>query len=139
MYFLTTGSALTMAPYILTRKGIAAVKTKWRENALPITVAGVLTFAAYGLGLTAFPLSRVSYVASGRVIGIVIGVMGVFLLKEPFGGGRLLGSGSISWRIAADHAIALTHVLGYSPPNSFRMRSPRGFLARRHTWQRWRS
>jgi len=27
------------------------------------------------------------------VVGIVIGVMGVFLLKEPFGGGRLLGSG----------------------------------------------
>ena len=94
MYFLTTGSALTLAPYIRARKGIAAVKTEWRENALPITVAGVLIFAAYGLGLTAFALSRVSYVASGRVVGIVIGVMGVFLLKEPFGGGRLLGSGS---------------------------------------------
>ena len=93
MYFLTAGSALTLAPYILTRKGIAAVKTEWRD-ALPITVAGVLIFAAYGLGLTAFALSRVSYVASGRVVGIVIGVTGVFLLKEPFGGGRLLGSGS---------------------------------------------
>ena len=56
MYFLTTGSALTMAPYILTRKGIAAVKTDWLENALPITVAGLLTFAAYGLALTAFYL-----------------------------------------------------------------------------------
>jgi len=42
MYFLTAGSALTLAPYILTRKGIAAVKTEWRENALPITVAGFL-------------------------------------------------------------------------------------------------
>ena len=94
MYFLTTGSALTLAPYIRTRKGIAAVKTEWRENAPPITVVGVLIFAAYGLGLTAFALSRVSYVASGRVVGIVIGVTGVFLLKEPFGGGRLLGFGS---------------------------------------------
>ena len=111
MYFLTTGSALTLAPYIRTWKGIAAVKTGWRENALPITVAGLLTFAAYGLVLTDFSLSRLSYVAPGREVGIVIGVMmGVFLLKEPFGGGRLLGSGSISWLIAADHAIALMHV-----------------------------
>ena len=96
MYFLTAGSALTLAPYILTRKGIAAVKTEWRENALPITVAGLLTFAAYGLVLTDFSLSRVSYVAPGREVGIVIGVMmGVFLLKEPLGGGKLLGSGFI--------------------------------------------
>ena len=94
MYLLTAGSALTLAPYILTRTGIAAVKTEWRD-ALPITVAGLLTFAAYGLVLTDFSLSRLSYVAPGREVGIVIGVMmGVFLLKEPFGGGRLLGSGS---------------------------------------------
>jgi hypothetical protein len=52
--FLTAGSALTLAPYILARKGIGAVKTEWLENALPITVAGLLTFAAYGLVLTAF-------------------------------------------------------------------------------------
>ncbi len=52
--FLTAGSALTLAAYILARKGIAAVKTEWLENALPITVAGLLTFAAYGLVLTAF-------------------------------------------------------------------------------------
>ena len=96
MYFLPTGSALTLAPYIRTWKGIAAVKTGWRENALPITVAGLLTFAAYGLVLTDFSLSRMSYVAPGREVGIVIGaIMGVFLLKEPFGGGRLLGSGFI--------------------------------------------
>ena len=55
-----------------------------------------MTFAAYGLALTAFSLSRVSYVAPAREIGIVIGVMmGVYLLKEPFGGGRLLGSSFI--------------------------------------------
>ena len=136
MYFLTAGSALTLAPYILTRKGIAAVKTEWRENALPITVAGLLTFAAYGLVLTDFSLSRVSYVAPGREVGIVIGVMmGVFLLREPFGGGRLLGSGSISWLIAADHAIALMHVFGLFTAEFFPDAVPRGFLAGRHTWR----
>tara|TARA_B100001179_G_scaffold35080_1_gene22065 strand:- start:37 stop:450 length:414 start_codon:yes stop_codon:yes gene_type:complete len=93
MYFLGTGTAVMLAPYILAQKGAAAVKAEWRANALPITVAGLLTFAAYGLALTAFSLSRVSYVSPAREVGIVIGVMmGVFLLKEPFGGGRMLGS-----------------------------------------------
>ena len=96
MYFLGTGTAVMLAPYILAQKGAAAVKAEWRANAIPITVAGLLTFTAYGLALTAFSLSRVSYVAPAREVGIVIGVMmGVFLLKEPFGGGRLLGSGFI--------------------------------------------
>ena len=96
MYFLSFGTAVMLAPYILFRKGAAAVRTEWRANAVPITVAGLLTFTAYGLVLTAFSLSRVSYVAPAREVGIVIGVlMGVFLLKEPFGGGRLLGSGFI--------------------------------------------
>ena len=96
MYFLGTGTAVMLTPYILAQKGAAAVRAEWRENALPITVAGLLTFTAYSLALTAFSLSRVSYVAPAREVGIVIGVMmGVFLLKEPFGGGRLLGSGFI--------------------------------------------
>jgi drug/metabolite transporter (DMT)-like permease len=96
MYFLTIGTAAMLAPYILLHKGTESVRTEWRANAVPITIAGLLTFAAYGLVLTAFSLSRVSYVAPAREVGIVIGVMlGVFLLKEPFGRGRILGSGFI--------------------------------------------
>ena len=96
MYFLSMGTAVVLAPYILVHKGAAAVREEWRANLVPITVAGLLTFAAYGLVLTAFSLSRVSYVAPAREVGIVIGVlMGVYLLKEPFGGGRLLGSSFI--------------------------------------------
>ena len=96
MYFLTIGTAAMLAPYVLFHKGVKSVRTEWRANAVPITIAGLLTFAAYGLVLTAFSLSRVSYVAPAREVGIVIGVMlGVFLLKEPFGRGRLLGSGFV--------------------------------------------
>ena len=96
MYFLSIGTAVMLTPYILANKGIIAVKAEWRANAFPIITAGLLTFAAYGLDLTAFSLSRVSYVAPAREVGIVIGVlMGIFLLKEPFGRGRLLGSGLI--------------------------------------------
>ena len=96
MYFLTIGTAATLAPYVLFHKGVKSVRTEWRANAVPITIAGLFTFAAYGLVLTAFSLSRVSYVAPAREVGIVISVMlGVFLLKEPFGRGRLLGSGFV--------------------------------------------
>ncbi len=96
MYFMTIGSAVGLTPYILTNKGAAAMAQEWRVNAKPIILAGLLTFAAYGMVLTAFSLSRVSYVTPAREVGIVIGVlMGVYLLKESFGGGRLLGSSFI--------------------------------------------
>ncbi len=96
MYLMTLGSALGMTPYILRKWGKGAVVSEWRAQKHSIMVAGVLLFLAYGLVLTALSLSKVSYVAPAREIGIVIGVlMGVFLLKEPFGGGRLLGSSFI--------------------------------------------
>ena len=92
MYFLTIGTAVFLVPYILLHKGADAVKTEWRTNAIPITLSGMLVFAAYCLVLTAFSLSRVSYVAPAREVGIVIGVLlGMYVLKEPFGSGRLLG------------------------------------------------
>ena len=96
IYFMFIGTVVLLAPYILANKGMETVKAEWRANAVPITVSGLLAFAAYGLVLTAFSLSRVSYVAPAREVGIVVGVlMGIFLLKEPFGRGRLLGSGLI--------------------------------------------
>jgi drug/metabolite transporter (DMT)-like permease len=96
MYLMTLGSALGLTPYILRRRGTGAIRREWRANAVLIVVGALLIFLAYGLVLTAFSLSRVSYVAPVREVGIVIGVLfGVFLLKEPFGRGRLLGSGLI--------------------------------------------
>ena len=96
MYLMTAGSALGLAPYILRTRGLGAVRKELSLNAGSIAVAGLLTFLAYGLVLTALSLSRVSYVAPAREVGIVIGViLGVFVLKEPFGAGRLLGSGLI--------------------------------------------
>ncbi|PKB80235.1 MAG: hypothetical protein BZY88_09235 [SAR202 cluster bacterium Io17-Chloro-G9] len=96
MYLMTLGSAVGLFPYILRNRGVGVVRQEWQTNVGPILAAGLLTFLGYGLVLTAFSLSRVSYVAPAREVGIVIGVlMGVFLLKEPFGSGRLLGSGFI--------------------------------------------
>ena len=96
MYLMTLGSAVGLSPYILKRWGMAAVGQEWRSNSLAIVAGGLLLFLAYGMVLTAFSLSRVSYVAPAREVGIVMGVLsGVILLKEPFGRGRLLGSGFI--------------------------------------------
>ena len=96
VYLLNLGAAVGLIPYILRRHGPAQVWQEWRLNAWSIVVAGMLIFISYGLVLTAYSLSRVSYVGPAREVGIVIGVlMGVFILKEPFGRGRLLGSGFI--------------------------------------------
>lgn len=96
MYLMTLGSALGLSPYVLRKWGTAVVGREWRANPGSIVLGAILLFLGYGLVLTAFSLSRVSYVAPAREAGIVIGVlMGVFLLREPFGRGRLLGSSFI--------------------------------------------
>ena len=96
MYFMTLGSAVGLAPYILSTCGVAKVGREFLANTVPILVSGLLLFLAYGMVLTAFSLSRVSYVAPAREVGIVLGVvLGVVFLKEPFGRGRLLGSSFI--------------------------------------------
>jgi len=93
MYLMTLGTAIVLTPYVVRRRGLAVIWRTCRLNQGSIVIAGLLTFTAYGLVLTAMSLSRVSYVAPAREVGIVIGVlMGIFLLKEPFGKGRLLGS-----------------------------------------------
>ena len=93
MYMINVGAAIGLAPYIAFKHGMAPVRREWQSNALLIVTASLLVFFAYGLVLTAFSLSRVSYVAPAREVGIVFGVLlGVLVLKERFGQGRLLGS-----------------------------------------------
>ena len=93
MYLMTLGSAIGLFPYVLAKRKLNGIRHELRHNSVAILVAGGLTFLAYGLVLTAFSLSRVSYVAPAREIGIVVTVLiGTLVLKEPFGAGRLLGS-----------------------------------------------
>lgn len=93
MYLLTIVSAVALAPYILRRYGPSLVREEWARNARAIVTAGLLFFVAYGLALTAFSLSQVSYVAPAREVGIVFGVLlGMVVLKEQSGAGRLLGA-----------------------------------------------
>ncbi len=96
MYLMSLGTALSLAPYMLKAHGASVIRAEWRASAVSIIVVGLLTFFAYGLVLTAFQFSRVSYISPSREVGIVIGVLlGTLVLKEPFGRGRILGSGLI--------------------------------------------
>ncbi len=93
MYLLTVGAAIGIAPYILRKYGLTVVRREWRSHTLPVLGSSMLMFLAYGLVLTAFSLSQVSYVVPAREVGIVLGVlMGVFFLREQFGHGRVFGS-----------------------------------------------
>ena len=101
MYFTVLGAALGIAPYILARRSWHDIREEWKRHAVSIWTAGILTFVAYGLALTAFSFSRVSYVAPVREAGIVFGVvLGAVFLKESFGRGRLVGCGLIAVGIA---------------------------------------
>ena len=97
MYLMSLGSALGLAPLLLKSHGISALRAEWQNNSTTILAVGVMTFVAYGLVLTAFQFSRVSYISPAREVGIVMGVLlGVFVLKEPFGRGRIIGSAMIA-------------------------------------------
>ncbi len=93
MYMINVGTAIGLSPYIAFKYGMTTVLREWQSNAWTILTASLLVFLAYGLVLTAFSFSQVSYVAPAREVGIVFGVLlGVLVLKERFGQGRLLGS-----------------------------------------------
>ena len=101
MYLMSLGSALGLAPLLLKSHGISALRAEWQNNSTTILAVGVMTFVAYGLVLTAFQFSRVSYISPAREVGIVMGVLlGVFVLKEPFGRGRIIGSAMIALGLA---------------------------------------
>jgi drug/metabolite transporter (DMT)-like permease len=93
MYFLALGSALFLAPYVLRVYNVRIIRIEIQRKAGSIVIAGLLMFLAYGLILLALQFSRVSYISPSREVGIVMGVvLGIIILKEPFGKGRVLGS-----------------------------------------------
>lgn len=96
MYLMSVGIVVGLAPYILRAHSAEAIRAEWRINGLRIVAVGILVFLTYGMVLTALQFSRVSYIAPAREVGIVVGVLlGIVVLKEPFGRGRLIGSSLI--------------------------------------------
>ena len=93
MYLMTTSATFGLLPFITRGRSRAVFLNEWRNNARAIVAGGMLQFAAYGMILTALTVSRVSYVGPFREVGLLIGVgLGLFVLKEPFPGGRIFGA-----------------------------------------------
>ena len=96
MFTLTLGSSLGILLLIgrnySRRDFVAEFRNHWKTG----LVGGVLQFAAYGLVLSAFRLSPVSYIGPFRELGIVFGVvMAVLILRESVTLTRAIGAGAI--------------------------------------------
>jgi drug/metabolite transporter (DMT)-like permease len=101
MYLLALGGAIVLAPYMLRAHSMKAAQAEVLAHSKGIPVAGLLMFLAYGLILLTMQFTQVSYVIPAREVGIVFGViLGSVLLKEPFGGGRIIGSLLIAMGVA---------------------------------------
>jgi len=93
MFTLSLGGSLGILPILsrtYKRTDFAAeIKSRWKIGLL----GGALQFLAYGLVLSAFKLSPVSYIGPFRELGIVFGVlMAVLILKERVTRNRALGA-----------------------------------------------
>ena len=97
MFFLVFGGMLGMLAIIHRQYPRQAFVEEFKRHRASIVAAGLLQFLAYGLVLSAFRLSPVSYVGPFREIGIVIGVvLGALVLREHVGRVRMAGVGLIT-------------------------------------------
>jgi len=105
MFFVSCGGMLGMFAFIHREYSRSAFMEVLRRHRLSIVAGALLQFLSYGLVLSAFRLSPVSYVGPFREIGIVIGVaLGALVLRERVGrvqiGGVALiaaGAGAIAF------------------------------------------
>ena len=96
MYLLAAGTVSGLAPYMLGKHGVIAMKKELKMNLFPIIGSAILAFFAYAAVLSALEVSNVSYVSPSREVGIVFSVLlGALILKEPVTRGRVGGSAAI--------------------------------------------
>ncbi len=88
--FVITGM---LSIVIVGRRGVSAVREELRGSLLRVSFAGVLMKGGYVLVLVAMSLAQVSYILALRQVSVVLGAaLGVALLKEKYGGVRIVGS-----------------------------------------------
>lgn len=94
-------AAAFLAPYCLWRCGWAEVKATVRTEWLPLLLAAALDIGAYTLILFVMETSKVSYIVAARQMSQIAAiVLGTVVLKEEYGGIRLLGGALILAGIA---------------------------------------
>ncbi|MBN2335207.1 EamA family transporter [Candidatus Bathyarchaeota archaeon] len=88
--FVITGMLTAVT---LRRRGIAVVRAELRGSAVRVSVAGALMKGGYMLVLVAMSLAQVSYILALRQVSVVLGAaLGVVMLRERYGGVRVVGS-----------------------------------------------
>ncbi len=92
IYLMFVISLLLLSPYVLAKERLM-IKKEWQINKVPILIVGFLDLFAYMMILFALRISKVSYVAAAREVGIVFSVLiGIMLLKEKNAPQKLAGA-----------------------------------------------
>jgi drug/metabolite transporter (DMT)-like permease len=98
-YLLFCGISLALLP-LLVWQG-TPVAAEWGRSRRGILVVGLLGPVSYGLVLAALTLAPVSYVSPAREVSVVIAaLLGAYVLHEPYGRPRLVGSALIAGGLA---------------------------------------
>lgn len=88
--FVITGM---LSMVIVKRRGVSLLREELRGSLFKVSVAGVLVKGGYMLVLVAMSMAQVSYILALRQVSVVLGAaLGVVLLKERYGGVRIVGS-----------------------------------------------
>jgi drug/metabolite transporter (DMT)-like permease len=91
--FVTVLTGVVVTPFIFAHYGMQQAIACWRAQKLRIIVVGILPSIPYFLILRVYAISGVSYAGALREVSIVFAALaGRFLLGEPFGAFRLVGS-----------------------------------------------
>ncbi|MFW6163776.1 MAG: EamA family transporter [Planctomycetota bacterium] len=89
-------AAAFLAPYCVWRCGWSAVKSTVRTEWRPLVLAAALDIGAYTLILFVMEISKVSYIVAARQMSQIAAIaLGAVVLKEEYGGIRLLGGALI--------------------------------------------
>lgn len=92
LYLILIVPSLLLAPYMLLGRR-RAVLAEVRANGWSVLATAVFFVAAYLLVLFALRTTQVGYVSSVREVSIVFAaILGTFVLREPFGEKKILGS-----------------------------------------------
>lgn len=88
--FVVTGM---LSLVIVKRRGVSLLREELRGSVFRVSVSGVLVKGGYILVLVAMSMAQVSYILALRQVSVVLGAaLGVVLLKEKYGGVRIVGS-----------------------------------------------
>jgi drug/metabolite transporter (DMT)-like permease len=94
-YLLFVGLSLALTPLMLAQP--AVLQRQWRCYRGAILAVGVLAPLAYGLVLLALTITPVSSIAAAREVSVVIAAaLGALVLREPYGGRRIVASAWIA-------------------------------------------